>query len=100
MNALIRGLIEKASYGNGWENVRESDAERVIVFSAPQKATAIISASSLGCGTRHVDFRMFHCLWSSSANIFLFCNHSTGAAILRISKMSFSRARAYWVRNS
>jgi putative restriction endonuclease len=56
MNALIRSLIEKAGYANGWENVRESVAERVIVFSARHKDTAIISASSLGSGTWHVDF--------------------------------------------
>ena len=34
MNPLDRSLIEKAGYANGWENVRESTAERVIVFSA------------------------------------------------------------------
>lgn len=56
MNALIRSLIEKAGYANGWENVRESDAERVVLFSARHKAVAVIRAASHGAGEWQVDF--------------------------------------------
>jgi hypothetical protein len=38
MNPLECSLIEKAGYANGWENVRESTAERVVMFSARHKA--------------------------------------------------------------
>lgn len=40
MNPLERSLIEKAGYANGWENVRESTPERVVVFSARHRAEA------------------------------------------------------------
>lgn len=56
MNALIRSLIEKAGYGNGWENVRESDTERVVLFSARHKAVAVIRDASHGTGEWQVDF--------------------------------------------
>ena len=42
MNPLERSLIEKAGYANGWENLRESTPERVILFSARHKAEAIV----------------------------------------------------------
>ncbi|WP_397382239.1 HNH endonuclease [Prosthecobacter sp.] len=38
MNTLERTLIEKAGYAHGWENVRESTPERVVMFSARHKA--------------------------------------------------------------
>jgi hypothetical protein len=40
MNPLERSLIEKAGYANGWENVRESTAARVVLYSARHKAEA------------------------------------------------------------
>lgn len=40
MNPLERSLIEKAGYTNGWENVRKSTPERVVMFSARHKAEA------------------------------------------------------------
>jgi putative restriction endonuclease len=43
MNPLERSLIEKAGYANGWENVRESTAARVVLFSARHKAEVVIS---------------------------------------------------------
>ena len=42
MNPLERSLIEKAGYANGWENVRESTAEQVVMFSARHNAEAHI----------------------------------------------------------
>lgn len=42
MNTLERTLIEKAGYAHGWENVRESTPERVVMFSARHKAEAHI----------------------------------------------------------
>lgn len=38
MNTLERTLIEKAGYAHGWENVRESTPERVVMYSARHKA--------------------------------------------------------------
>lgn len=38
MNPLGRSLIEKAGYGNGRENVRETIPARVVLFSARHKA--------------------------------------------------------------
>lgn len=46
MNLLQRSLIEKAGYANGWENVRESTAERVIMFSARHKAVAHVTPAA------------------------------------------------------
>ncbi|MCX6847588.1 MAG: HNH endonuclease [Verrucomicrobia bacterium] len=43
MNSLERTLIEKAGYAHGWENVRESTVERVIMFSARHKAEAHVT---------------------------------------------------------
>jgi putative restriction endonuclease len=43
MNTLERTLIEKAGYAHGWENVRESTAERVIMYSARHKAEAHVT---------------------------------------------------------
>ena len=42
MNPLERSLIEKAGYANGYENVRESTAERVVLFSARHRSHAVI----------------------------------------------------------
>ena len=38
MDSLERALIEKAGYGNGFENVRESTPEQVVLFSARHPA--------------------------------------------------------------
>lgn len=38
MNSLERTLIEKAGYAHGWENVRESTLERVVMYSARHRA--------------------------------------------------------------
>lgn len=43
MNSLERTLIEKAGYAHGWENIRESNPERVVIFSARHKADALIT---------------------------------------------------------
>ena len=43
MNTLERTLIEKAGYAHGWENVRESTPERVVMYSARHKAEAHIT---------------------------------------------------------
>jgi putative restriction endonuclease len=46
MNSLERTLIEKAGYAHGWENVRESTPERVVMYSARHKAEAHITPSA------------------------------------------------------
>ncbi|HEX7260629.1 MAG TPA: HNH endonuclease [Luteolibacter sp.] len=46
MNLLERSLIEKAGYANGWENVRESTPERVVMFSARHKAEAHVTPAA------------------------------------------------------
>lgn len=56
MNPLERSLIEKAGYANGWENVRESTAERVVMFSARHKAEAVVSPAQDSLGTWRVEF--------------------------------------------
>lgn len=56
MNPLERSLIEKAGYANGWENVRESTPEGVVMFSARHKAEVVISPASDGKGTWRVEF--------------------------------------------
>lgn len=56
MNPLERSLIEKAGYANGWENVRESTPERVVMFSARHKAEAVVSPAADGSGAWRVDF--------------------------------------------
>lgn len=43
MNTLERTLIEKAGYAHGWENVRESTSERVVMYSARHKAEAHVT---------------------------------------------------------
>lgn len=55
MNPLERSLIEKAGYANGWENVRESTADRVIMFSARHKAEAVVTAGDGAGGAWHVE---------------------------------------------
>ena len=35
--------MKKAGYANGWENVRESTAVRVVLFSARHEAEAIVT---------------------------------------------------------
>ena len=45
MNTLERTLIEKAGYAHGWENVRESTPERVVMYSARHKAEAHVTPS-------------------------------------------------------
>jgi putative restriction endonuclease len=56
MNPLERSLIEKAGYANGWENVRESTAERVIMFSARHKAEVEVSSAGDGTAAWGVQF--------------------------------------------
>lgn len=56
MNPLERSLIEKAGYANGWENVRESTAERVVMFSARHKAEVVVSKAADGAGAWQVGF--------------------------------------------
>ena len=46
MNTLERTLIEKAGYAHGWENVRESTPERVVMYSARHKAETHITPSA------------------------------------------------------
>lgn len=46
MNTLERTLIEKAGYAHGWENIRESTPERVVMFSARHKAEAHITPTA------------------------------------------------------
>lgn len=46
MNTLERTLIEKAGYAHGWENVKESTPERVVLFSARHKAEAHITPTA------------------------------------------------------
>lgn len=43
MNTLERTLIEKAGYAHGWENVRDSRPEKVVMFSSRHKAEAHIT---------------------------------------------------------
>ncbi len=45
MNTLERTVIEKAGYSHGWENVRESTPERVVLYSARHKAEAHVTPS-------------------------------------------------------
>jgi putative restriction endonuclease len=45
MNTLERTLIEKAGYAHGWENVRESTLERVVMYSARHQAEAHITTA-------------------------------------------------------
>jgi putative restriction endonuclease len=56
MNLLERSLIEKAGYSNGWENVRESTAEYVVMFSARHKAEAVVATAGDGSGAWRVEF--------------------------------------------
>jgi putative restriction endonuclease len=56
MNPLERSLIEKAGYANGWENVRESTPERVVMFSARHKAEAVIQPAGDGTAAWRVQF--------------------------------------------
>ena len=56
MNPLERSLIEKAGYANGWENVRVSAAERVVMFSARHKAEAVVSAAGGDIPAWQVEF--------------------------------------------
>ena len=43
MNSLERTIIEKAGYAHGWENVRDTTPERVVMYSARHKAEAKVS---------------------------------------------------------
>jgi putative restriction endonuclease len=56
MNLLERTLIEKAGYANGWENVRESTPERVVMFSARHKADAVIQPAGDGTAAWRAQF--------------------------------------------
>jgi hypothetical protein len=56
MNPLERSLIEKAGYANGWENVRESTAERVVMYSARHKAVVVVSPTGDDTASWRVEF--------------------------------------------
>ena len=56
MNPLERSLIERAGYSNGWENVRISTPEHVIMFSARHKAEAHVLPSLKPGGAWRVIF--------------------------------------------
>lgn len=56
MNSLERTLIEKAGYSHGWENVRESSPERVVMFSARHNAEAHVMSASSPTGSWQVKF--------------------------------------------
>ena len=56
MNPLERSLIEKAGYANGWENVRESTAERVVMYSARHKAEVKVSPTGDDTASWRVEF--------------------------------------------
>lgn len=56
MNTLERSLIEKAGYGNGWENVRESTPERIVMFSARHNAEVHVKPSTIPGGPWQVSF--------------------------------------------
>jgi hypothetical protein len=56
MTPLECSLIEKAGYANGWENVRESTAERVVMFSARHRAEAVVSAAGNDSVAWRVEF--------------------------------------------
>lgn len=47
MNPLERTLIEKAGYSHGWENVRESTPQRVVLYSARHKAEALVTPTDV-----------------------------------------------------
>lgn len=42
MNTLERTLIEQIGYAHGWENVRESTPERVVMYSARHSVSSYI----------------------------------------------------------
>ena len=57
MDSLERALIEKAGYGHGFENVRESTPEGVVLFSARHRAEACVSRGDAGAdGSWHAAF--------------------------------------------
>jgi len=56
MNSLERSLIEKAGYAHGWENVRESTTEAVLMESARHPALAIVTTPPDYPGARVVRF--------------------------------------------
>jgi hypothetical protein len=56
MNPLERSLIEKAGYANGWENVRESTPDEVVLFSARHKAEVVVAPANDGSGAWRVEF--------------------------------------------
>lgn len=56
MNLLELTLIEKAGYANGWENVRESTPERVVMFSARHKAEVHVLPTDDAGGPWRVEF--------------------------------------------
>ena len=47
MNPLERTPIEKAGYSHGWENVRESNPQRVVLYSARHKAEALVTPTDV-----------------------------------------------------
>lgn len=46
MNTLERTRIEKTGYAHGWENVRESTGDRVVLYSARHKAEAVVTPAT------------------------------------------------------
>ncbi len=57
MDSLERALIEKAGYGHGFENIRESSPERVVLFSARHRAEAGVVRSADAVDQWQVVFR-------------------------------------------
>lgn len=57
MDSLERALIEKAGYGHGFENIRESSPERVVLFSARHRAEASVTRSADTADQWHVSFQ-------------------------------------------
>lgn len=56
MNIPERSLITKAGYANGFENVRESVPERVVLFSARHRAEAVVVSADNGIESWKVAF--------------------------------------------
>lgn len=76
MNPLQRTLIEKAGYANGWENVRESTQDQVVMYSARHKAEAIVTPIGSDGSTWHVAFPK----GPPTAELAMFCPLATSGA--------------------
>jgi len=56
MNTLERSLVQKAGYAHGWENVRESAPNRVVMYSSRHRAEAHVTPSIEPDGPWRVTF--------------------------------------------